>query len=143
MTTPAPRPSEKNPARLDRPQRLGFLPTAAFWKRPDVWKIAGPWSAVFVVLWWVLIDLFAKNWIPFWASALLVAMGQFLFIAMLERYLRTRLRHRALGQGDGRVRAAAPEHVGGLVLGAGAEDRWRGGPRRPGESSARADPADD
>ncbi|WP_434424328.1 hypothetical protein [Nannocystis pusilla] len=82
--------------RLDRPQRLGFLPTLAFWRRRDVWKIAGPWAATFVGLWTVLLDLFMLGFVPAWASALLAGAGPVLFVGLLERYLRARLERRKI-----------------------------------------------
>lgn len=111
MVAPAP-PSSERPgpgadlARLDRPQRLGFLPTTAFWKRPDVWKIVGPWSAVFVFLWLVWIELVLDSLLPLWASLVVAVMGQFVFIVVLERYLRVRLRRRALATGEGQATAS-------------------------------------
>ncbi|MDC0669409.1 hypothetical protein POL58_16765 [Nannocystis sp. ncelm1] len=81
-------------ARLDRPQRLGLLPTTAFWQRPDVWRIAGPSTGVFVFLWLMMLSLFVVKWTPMWASALLAGLGPFLFVSVLERYLRRRLRRR-------------------------------------------------
>ena len=55
-------------ARLEHPQRLAFLPTLAFWKRREVWRIAGPWTAAFVLPWTVLLDLFVRELIPAWAT---------------------------------------------------------------------------
>lgn len=94
MTALAPRPPETEVAHLDRPQPLGFLPTTAFWKRRDVWKIAGPPTGVFVFLWLMMLDLFVIGSTPIWASAVLAGIGPFLFVALLERYLRGRLRRR-------------------------------------------------
>lgn len=97
MKTPALRDHEEEPARLDRPQPLGFLPTLAFWKRPDVGKIVGPWLGTFVFFWLMIFGMFVVQWTPIWLSALLGGVGPFLFIAVLEHHLRARLRHRALG----------------------------------------------
>lgn len=99
METLAPRAPEREPARLDRPQRLGFLPTTAFWQRPDVWKIAGPPTGLFVFLWLMMLSLFVVEWTPMWASGLIAGLGPLLFVGLLERYLRSRLqRRRALAQ---------------------------------------------
>lgn len=99
MTTLAPVPADNELARLERPQRLGFLPTLAFWKRREVWKIAGPWAAAFVLLWTVLLDLFVRGSIPPWVTPVLAGAGPVLFVGLLERYLRARLeRRRALVQ---------------------------------------------
>lgn len=94
MTTLAPRPPEAEVPHLDRPQRLGFLPTTAFWKRRDVWRIAGPPTGVFVFLWLMMLDLLVVDFTPMWASGLLAGIGPYLFVALLERYLRVRLRRR-------------------------------------------------
>ena len=94
MTALVPRPPETEVTHLDRPQRLGFLPTTAFWKRRDVWRIAGPPTGVFVFLWLVMLDLFVHGTIPMWASAIIAGIGPYLFVALLERYLRARLRQR-------------------------------------------------
>jgi hypothetical protein len=86
---------------LERPQRLGFLPTLAFWRRRDVWKIAGPWTAAFVCLWTVLLDLFVRGLVPAWTSAVIAGAGPMLFVGFLERYLRARLeRRRVLAQAN-------------------------------------------
>jgi hypothetical protein len=109
MAMLAPVPADKQLARLERPQRLGFLPTLAFWKRRDVWKIAGPWAAAFVLLWTVLLDLFVRGLIPAWASPVIAGAGPVLFVGLLERYLRARLERRRvlvqtrLPRGDGPV----------------------------------------
>ena len=94
MPTLTPQPSESKAAGLDRPQRLGFLPTTAFWQRPDVWKVAGRPTGAFVFLWMMMLSLCVVKWTPMWASALLAGLGPFLFVAVLERYLRARLRQR-------------------------------------------------
>ncbi|MBZ5710603.1 hypothetical protein [Nannocystis pusilla] len=94
-------PSGKGVAYLDRRQRLGFSPTLAFWTRPDIQKLTGPWLAGFVVLWSIALSMFVMQWVPIWASGLLGGAGLFLFIALFERYLRTRLRSRALEEGEG------------------------------------------
>jgi len=94
MTALVPRPSETEVAHLDRPQRLGFLPTTAFWKRRDVWRIAGPPTSVFVFLWLLMLDLLVHGTIPMWASSIIAGIGPYLFVALLERYLRARLRRR-------------------------------------------------
>ena len=86
----APQP-QTDPPRLDKPQRLGFLPTTAFWQRGDVWKIAGPAAGMFVFLWLLALDLLVFESTPIWASAILAGIGPFLFIALLERYLRSRI----------------------------------------------------
>ena len=99
MATLAPAPADNKPARLERPQRLGFLPTLAFWKRREVWKIAGPWAAAFVLVWTVLLDLFVRGLIPAWATPVIAGAGPVLFVGLLERYLRARLEdRRVLGQ---------------------------------------------
>lgn len=72
----------------------GLLPTTAFWKRRDVWRIAGPPTGVFVFLWLMMLDLFVIGSTPMWASAMLAGVGPYLFVAILERYLRARLRRR-------------------------------------------------
>lgn len=101
MKTLAPCPPAGELAYLDRPQRLGFLPTTAFWNRPDVWKIAGRPTGVFVFLWLMMLSLFVVEWTPMWASGLIAGVGPVLFVGLLERYLRARLqRQRALSRGD-------------------------------------------
>ena len=82
------------------PQRWGFVPTMAFWQRPDVWKIAGPPTGVFVFFWLVALDIFVTGTTPLWASGLLGGLGPFLFVGVLERYLRRRMQRRALGPAD-------------------------------------------
>ena len=75
MKTPVLREHEEEPARLDRPQPLGFLPALAFWKRPDVGKIVGPWLGTFVFLWLMIFGMFVVQWTPLWVSALLGGGG--------------------------------------------------------------------
>ncbi|MDC0668179.1 hypothetical protein [Nannocystis radixulma] len=93
-------PSGKEAAYLDRRQRLGFVPTFAFWTRPDIQKLTGPWLAVFVVLWSIVLSMFVMEWVPLWASGLLGGVGLVIFIALFERYLRFRLGSRALEKGE-------------------------------------------
>lgn len=81
-------------AYLDRPQRLGFLPTSAFWNRRDVWKLVWLPTVIVSILWSVLLDLFVFDFTPIWVSGLLGGMGFVVFIGLLERYLRSRLRQR-------------------------------------------------
>jgi hypothetical protein len=108
MTALAPRPPETEVANLDRPQRLGFLPTTAFWKRRDVWRIAGPPTGVFVFLWLMMLGLFVTGSTPMWASAMLAGIGPYLFVAVLERYLRVRLRRRRSLELPSQDKADAP-----------------------------------
>lgn len=90
----APRPPHK-PAYLDRPQRFGFLPTLAFWNRRDVAKANGPMLAVFVVLWLLLLGTLADHLLLVgWPRRLAAGLGPYLFLGLLERYLRKRLRAR-------------------------------------------------
>ena len=100
MTALVPQP-QADPPRLDKPQRLGFLPTTAFWRRRDVWKIAGPATGVFAFFWWMALDLLVFESTPIWLSAILAGIGPLLFVALLERYLRSRLqRPRAMEYPD-------------------------------------------
>lgn len=89
----APRPPEDEPAYLDRPQRLGWLLTTAWWKRLDVKRHARVLIGGFVVFWFTLIDLFASG-LPLWARVTLMLGGLYLFQTLLERYIRARLRAR-------------------------------------------------
>lgn len=57
MASLMPRPPEGATSYLDRPQRLGFLPTRAFWNRRDVWRLAFPLNVGFILLWFALLDL--------------------------------------------------------------------------------------
>ncbi len=91
---PTPSTHESKLARLDRPQRLGFLPTEAFWERRDVKKAARPLIVGFAFQWFMMIDLFAPG-LPVWANSALSVAGLYLFVALLERYIRARLRARA------------------------------------------------
>jgi hypothetical protein len=93
-TALAPGPPEPEVTYLDRPQWLGFWPTTAFWKRRDVWRIAGPPTGIFVFLWLMLLDIFVNGSTPMWASGMLAGIGPYLFVGSLERYLRFRLRRR-------------------------------------------------
>jgi hypothetical protein len=88
-------------ARLDRPQRWGVLPTMAFWNRRDVWRIAGLPCGVFAVIWVTLLSNVVGNAIPMWASLVLSGLGPLLFLAVLERGIRKRLRLAALTTGEG------------------------------------------
>lgn len=54
-------PRQKEVAYLDRPQRLGILPTRAFWSRSDVWRIAFPLNVLFILSWFALIDLLVAD----------------------------------------------------------------------------------
>lgn len=76
---------------LDRPQRLGFLPTKAFWRRGDVWRAAYPLTLCFAVLWFTVVDLFLSG---VWVRALLCCGGVELFRGLLERHIRKCLRRR-------------------------------------------------
>ena len=91
---PVPRPPERELPRLDRPQRFGFLPTAAFWNRRDVRRISGPLIGGFAFLWFMMLGVFVTGSIPLWANIMLSLAGLYLFVGLLERYVRARLRRR-------------------------------------------------
>jgi hypothetical protein len=110
MKALAPRPREKQPALLDRRQRLGFLPTLAFWNRRDIRKLTGPWLAAFAALWLLLLELI-RGTVPPWATKLIGAAGPLLFITLLERHVRARLERRALAQG---LHGAVPQPPGSI-----------------------------
>ena len=95
MSSLVPRPPEQAIAYLDRPQLLGFLPTLAFWNRRDVAKVMGPMLGTFALLWMVPLSLFVFKWTPIWVSGLLGGLGPYLFLGVLERVIRQRLRARA------------------------------------------------
>ncbi len=89
------RPPEKAIVYLDRPQRLGFLPTMAFWNRRDVAKVNVPLFGTFTVLWLLVMISFVDDWVPvWWARSLLVALVPYLFLGALERIIRKRMRAR-------------------------------------------------
>ena len=94
MTAPVPSPPENELAGLDRPQRLGFLPTTGFWKRRDVKRVAAPLIGAFAFLWYIMLGLLVTGSIPLWASGLLAGVGVSLLVGLLERYLRYRIRRR-------------------------------------------------
>lgn len=48
----------------------------------------------FVVLWSIALDVLVFGWTPLWASGLLGGLGPFLFVGLLERYLRRRTQQR-------------------------------------------------
>ncbi len=90
------RPPEKAIVYLDRPQRLGFLPTMAFWNRRDVAKLNAPLFGTFTLLWLLVMISFVDDWVPvWWARSLLVALVPYLFLGALERVIRKRLHARA------------------------------------------------
>ena len=61
-------------------------------------QIAGPPTGVFVFFWLVAADLALPASIPLWGRNLLSALGPYLFVGLLERYLRRRIQQRrALG----------------------------------------------
>lgn len=88
------RPNVAEPARLDKPQRWGIVPTSAFWKQPDVWQIARLPTFVFLLFWFPALDLLLPSSIPRWANGLLGGLGPYLFVGLLERYLRRRMKQR-------------------------------------------------
>ncbi len=105
MPLPTPRNPPDKPAYLDRPQRLGFLLTRAFWNRPDVKRPTRIVLGGFVILWFTLIDLSASG---FWVNFTLKMAGLYLFQSLLERYIRKRLRQRR--QLATQTQGALPRH---------------------------------
>lgn len=101
MPSLVPRPPEKAIVYLDRPQCLGFLPTLAFWNRRDVAKVTAPMLGTVGLLWMLLLVLFVNDWTPIWASGLLAGLGPYLFLGVLERIIRKRLRARVRLLPDG------------------------------------------
>lgn len=91
------RPPEQAIVYLDRPQRLGFLPTLAFWNRRDVARVNAPIFGTFVVLWFLVMVGFVGDWVPlWWVRKLLVVLGPYLFLGVLERHIRKWLRARSV-----------------------------------------------
>jgi hypothetical protein len=105
----SPSPDERQPTLVGRPQRLGIVPILAFWNRRDVRRTTGPWMAGFAFLWLILLEVL-RSAVPGWTLALMAGTGPLLFLGILERYLRGRLRRRALDQ---RSEAAGADAHGG------------------------------
>lgn len=80
---------------LDKPQRLGILPTLGFWNQPEVWRLIGPVMAVFVGVWTVAISALYSGALSLWTLALIGGGGPLLMIGLIERYVRRRMRQRA------------------------------------------------
>ena len=91
MSALTPHPKHTEPARLDGPQRLWIFPTSAFWKRPDVWRIARLPTSVFLLFWFPALDLLLPASVPWWGHGLLGGLGPYLCVGLLERYLRRHL----------------------------------------------------
>ena len=89
---------------LETRQRLGLLPTWAFWNRPDVWR-TGRWFVAPVVGATVGLGLWLSQVVPDWAVPLvLVLFGPvppMVTMGLLERYIRKRIRRSEPGDPAG------------------------------------------
>lgn len=97
-------PSEpaKQPVYLDRPQRLGILPTYSFWNQPDVWRLAGPFMGVAIAVWILALGVLLSGVLSPLTLGLAGGAGAVLLLGLFERLLRRRMRQRAA------LRAGAP-----------------------------------
>jgi hypothetical protein len=82
---------------LEKPQRLGVLPTLSFWKRPDVWTRAR-WFVAPVMGVTVGVGVFVGSMLPV-AALPAVALGlgmlpPYVVAGLLERYIRGRIRQK-------------------------------------------------
>ncbi len=84
----------KQPVYLDRPQRLGILPTYSFWNQPDVWRLAGPFMRVAFIVWMAALVLLPGR-LSLWTLALVCIAGPELLLGLFERHIRRRMRQRA------------------------------------------------
>jgi hypothetical protein len=73
------------PALLDRPQPLGFLPTRRFWQDPENQRLAGPPFAILVGVLIVVISLLDLTW---WAAGLVFLGTMLLMQGFFEHYIR-------------------------------------------------------
>src|SRR5687768_3210434 len=83
---------------LERPQKLGFLPTWSFWNRADVWR-SGQWFVVPVAGLSACAGVFVGALLPGWslplAGLLFGALPVTIVMGTLERYIRRKLTTRS------------------------------------------------
>ncbi|MBA3550231.1 MAG: hypothetical protein H0T76_27465 [Nannocystis sp.] len=102
MSSLVPTEPAKQPVYLDRPQRLGIIPTYSFWNQPDVWRLAGPFMGVAVAVFIVVMGALLSGVLSPLTLGLLGGAGTVLLLGLFERYLRRRMRQSAA------LRAGAP-----------------------------------
>jgi hypothetical protein len=83
----------QQPALLDRPQPLGFLPSRRFWKDPENQRLAAPAFAIAVAVLIPVIALLLD--VPWWAAGLIFAAAMLLMQGLFERYIRHAAKQRA------------------------------------------------
>lgn len=110
---------------LDRPQRLGFLPTAWFWNDPERQRLVLPIVLSVTlpsmpVLFWLV-----TRWpIPFALFVAVNALAPYLGMGLIERHIRRELRRRrlagaALGELPVEASPAPPPSARSLPIHAG------------------------
>jgi hypothetical protein len=83
--------SERQPALLDHPQPLGFLPTLRFWSDPECDRLSGIPRAIFVFVLLIVIGLIQPSW---WIGGLAAVAGILLWQGLFERYIRQAAKRR-------------------------------------------------
>lgn len=93
---------------LDRPQRLGFLPTWWFWNDYERQRLTMPLIATIAVP-LTLLFLFLMAWLqlPVWLFLVFGTVWPHLVLGLVERRVRRELRQRAL-EGSANLPAPAP-----------------------------------
>ncbi|WP_434425595.1 hypothetical protein [Nannocystis pusilla] len=102
--------SSAPPRLLDRPQRLGFLPTAWFWNDPERQRLVLP-IVLSVTLPWmpVLFYLVMRGPLPFALFVVVNTLAPYLGMGLVERHIRRELRRRQLA---GAELGELPVHAG-------------------------------
>jgi hypothetical protein len=82
---------------LDRPQRLGFLPTAWFWNDPERQRLVLPIVLSVTLPWMPVLFWLVMRWpIPFALFVVVNALAPYLGMGLIERHIRRELRRREL-----------------------------------------------
>lgn len=95
MSSLMPTEPPRQPVYLDRPQRLGIVPTFAFWNQPEVWRHARGLAATAAAVWVVVAGALLSGTMPPLMLGLVGALGMVVLLGLLERHVRRGMRARA------------------------------------------------
>lgn len=87
---------------LDRPQRLGFLPTVWFWNDPGRQRLVLPIVLSVTLPWMPVLFYLVMRWpLPFALFVVVNTLAPYLGMGLIERHIRRELRRRELAAAAG------------------------------------------
>lgn len=109
---PAPIPSARRHL-LDRPQRLGFLPTVWFWNDPERQRLVLPIVLSVTLPWTLVLFYLVMRW-PISLALFVVVntLAPYLGMGLIERHIRRELRRRQLAAAEARADDAGAATLG-------------------------------